>query len=61
MEVTRHVASALHSGGPTAVLAYLISNVKDLILFDAVCVISRKVDSCPLRRVAIGEPWVTDS
>ena len=63
MEVTRYVASALHLGGPTAVRAYLISNVKDLILFDAVCVIFRKVDSYPLRRVAIGRNvhLVTDS
>ena len=39
MEVTRYIASALHLGGPTAELAYLVSNVKDLILFDTVCVI----------------------
>lgn len=36
MEVTRHVASALHPGRPTAALAYLISNGKDLMPFDAI-------------------------
>ena len=63
MEVTRYVASALHLGGPTAALACLISDGKDLMPFDAVCVIFRKVDSYPLRRVAMGrnEHLVTDS
>ena len=36
MEVIRYVTSALHSGGPTAALAYLISDGKDLMPFDAI-------------------------
>jgi hypothetical protein len=36
MAVTRYVASALHLGGQTAVLAFLVSGGRDLKLIDAI-------------------------